>query len=63
MRPDDVTRLRHILDAAREARRFVRNRSRHDLDQDRQLVWALVKAAEIIGEAAYRMDKAFLGTT
>jgi uncharacterized protein with HEPN domain len=58
MRPDDVIRLRHILDAAREARRFVRGRSRRDLDQDRQLVWALVKAAEIIGEAAYQMDKA-----
>jgi uncharacterized protein with HEPN domain len=49
MQPDDVIRLRHILDAAREAIGFVRSRCREDLDRDRQLVWALVKAIEIIG--------------
>jgi len=38
MRPDDVIRLRHILDAAREAVGFVRNRCREDLNHDRQLV-------------------------
>lgn len=38
MRPDDVIRLRHIMDAAREARGFVRGRTRNDLDQDRRLV-------------------------
>ncbi len=58
MRPDDVIRLRHILDAAREAIGFVHGRSRDDLERDRQLVWALVKAVEIIGEAAYQMDPA-----
>jgi uncharacterized protein with HEPN domain len=58
MRPDDLARLRHILDAAREACGFIRGRSRIDLDRDRQLVWALVKAAEIVGEAAYQMNKA-----
>ena len=58
MRQDDLIRLRHILDAVRQARDFVRNRSRNDLDHDRQLVWALVKAVEIIGEAAYQMDAA-----
>ncbi|MBM3143794.1 MAG: DUF86 domain-containing protein [Chloroflexi bacterium] len=55
MRPDDAIRLRHILDAAREAIRFAQGRSRDDLDHDLQLVWALVKAVEIIGEAAYQM--------
>ena len=58
MRPDDLARLRHILDAAREACGFIHGRSRSDLDRDRQLVWALVKAAEIVGEAAYQMNKA-----
>ena len=58
MRPDDEIRLRHILDAAREARGFVRGRSREDLNQNRQLEWALVKAIEIIGEAACQMDAA-----
>ena len=53
MRVDDSIRLRHMRDAAREALGFVRGRSRSDLDHDLQLVWALVKAIEIIGEAAY----------
>jgi len=56
MRPDDLIRLRHILDAAREAIGFVRHRRREDLDGDRQLVWALVKAIEIIGEAASQLS-------
>jgi len=56
MRPDDLIRLRHMLDAAREAIGFVRHRRRGDLDHHRQLVWALVKAIEIIGEAAYQLS-------
>ncbi len=52
MREDDIVRLRHILDAAREALSFTRERSRADLDTDRQLVLSLVKEVEIIGEAA-----------
>ena len=58
MRPNDRIRLRHMLDAARAACHFIQGRSRDDLDHDLQLVWALVKAIEIIGEAAYRMDPA-----
>jgi len=56
MRVDDSIRLRHMRDAAREALGFVRGRSRSDLDHDLQLVWALVKAIEIIGEAAYQVS-------
>lgn len=56
MRRDDTVRLRHMLDAAREAMTFVRGRTRADLDTDRQLVLALVKAVEIIGEAAYQLS-------
>jgi uncharacterized protein with HEPN domain len=57
MRRDDLIRLRHILDAATEALRFARNRRREDLDHDRQLVWALIKAIEIIGEAASKVSQ------
>lgn len=56
MHPDDRIRLQHMLDAAEKARAFVRNRRREDLDDDQQLVWALVKAIEIIGEAAYQVS-------
>jgi uncharacterized protein with HEPN domain len=55
MQKDDLVRLRHIFDAAHETQGFIRGRRREDLDRDRQLVWALVKAVEIIGEAAYHM--------
>jgi uncharacterized protein with HEPN domain len=56
MSKDDLVRLRHMLDAAREAIGFVAERSRADLDADRQLVLALVKAVEIVGEAAYQLS-------
>ena len=53
---DDVTRLRHMRDAALEAMNFVHNRTRVDLDGDRMLTLALVKDIEIIGEAAGRIS-------
>jgi uncharacterized protein with HEPN domain len=56
MQANDLVRLRHILDAAREAQGFTHNRRREDLDHDRQLVWALVKAVEIMGEAACQLS-------
>jgi len=52
MQKDDPVRLRHMLDAAREAELFAQNKTRSDLDTDRKLVLALVKDIEIIGEAA-----------
>jgi uncharacterized protein with HEPN domain len=55
MREDDAIRFRHMLDAAREAVEFLHGRTRTDLNADRQLVLALVKAIEILGEAAYQV--------
>ena len=52
MRRDDEIRLRHMLDAAREAVSFARGRVGGDLETDRQLVLSLVKDIEIVGEAA-----------
>jgi len=43
-----------MLYAARETRSFVHSRSSNDLNRNRQIVCALVKVAEIIGEAAYQ---------
>jgi len=56
MRKDDAVRLRHMLDAAREALAFVAGRERPQLDTDRQLALAIVKDIEIIGEAASRVS-------
>ena len=57
MRKDDEVRLRHMLDAAREALSFADGRTRGDLDNDRQLVLALVKEIEIVGEAATQVTE------
>jgi uncharacterized protein with HEPN domain len=48
----DLIRIRHMLDAAREAETFASGRNRSDLDNDRMLVLSMVKDVEIIGEAA-----------
>jgi uncharacterized protein with HEPN domain len=51
----DAIRLRHMLDAAQEAIAFATGRTRSDLNDSRMLVLSLVKAIEIIGEAAFRI--------
>ena len=56
MRKDDRIRLQHMLDAACEALSFVQGRRRGNLDSDRLLVLGLVKAIEIIGEAAAQVS-------
>jgi uncharacterized protein with HEPN domain len=56
MNPDDRVRLRHILDALNAAMRFVRGRRRSDLDTDEMLLFALVRAIEIVGEAASKIS-------
>ncbi len=51
-RPDPNTRLRHMLDAAREAQGFAAGRERGDLDTDRMLALTLFRLLEVVGEAA-----------
>ena len=48
-------RLQHMIEAAETASGFITGKSRHDLDSDQMLVFALVRAIEIIGEAASRV--------
>lgn len=52
MNERERVRLRHMLDAAREALSFAEGRSRQDLAGDRLFLLALVKEIETIGEAA-----------
>ena len=52
MRNEDRIRLQHMLDAAQDALSFAEGRTREDLETDRQLVLAVVKCVEIVGEAA-----------
>jgi uncharacterized protein with HEPN domain len=53
---DDVARLRHMIEAGEAACRFATGRRRGDLDSDLMLQFALVRAVEIIGEAASKLS-------
>lgn len=57
MRRDDAARMLDMLLAARDAAAFANGRTRDDLDGDRQLLLALIKAVEIIGEAAAHVSE------
>jgi uncharacterized protein with HEPN domain len=59
MHVDDQTRLRHMLDAAREAMGMARGQQRADLDTDRKLCLSLVHLLEIVGEAATGISPEF----
>lgn len=58
MRPDDLVRLKHMQDATASALRFVDGRSRQDLDSDEILLFAPVRADEVIGEVASKVSAA-----
>jgi uncharacterized protein with HEPN domain len=40
MRPDDRVRIRHMIEAAEAAQRFIANGQRADLDTDEMLLFA-----------------------
>lgn len=52
----DRWRLEHIADALNSALQFVQGHQRADLDTDQMLVFALVRALEIVGEAASKVS-------
>ena len=56
MRPDDIVRLTHMRDAAASALRFIDGKERADLDRNEMLLFAPVRAVEVIGEAAAKVS-------
>jgi uncharacterized protein with HEPN domain len=58
MHDEDRVRILHMIDAAEAMAQFVAGRSPEDLDKDRMLLFALVHAIEIFGEAASRLSAA-----
>lgn len=56
MSPYDRTRLEHISEALKLALQFAQGRKRSDLETDTMLVFAPIRAIEIVGEAASRMS-------
>jgi uncharacterized protein with HEPN domain len=56
MRDEDRARILHMIEAAESVAQFVEGRSRDDLDRDRMLLFAVVHAVEIFGEAANKVS-------
>jgi uncharacterized protein with HEPN domain len=56
MTNDDLIRMRHMLDSAREAQSYIAGKKRTDLDRNRMLVHSLIRCIEIIGEAASKVS-------
>lgn len=55
MQRDDQVRLAHMIEAAEAATRFAAGCGRGDLDSNEMLRFAIVRAVEVIGEAAARV--------
>ena len=58
MPPEDRIRFLHMIEATQTALNFVAGRQRADLDADQMLLFAVVRAIEVIGEAAGRITEA-----
>ncbi len=56
MRDEDRIRILHMIEARGAVAAFVAGRSRADLDRDRMLLFAVVHAVEILGEAANKVS-------
>lgn len=56
MSPDDQWRVQHMVDACEQAIEFAAGRTRSDLGSEKMLTFALVRAVEIIGEAASKVS-------
>jgi len=59
MQKNNIIRLRHMLEAAKEALSFAENKTKSDLYSNRMLALSIIKSIEIIGEAASTVTKDF----
>lgn len=57
MRDDDRVRIVHMIEAAEAVLSFVHGRERANLDCDRMLLFGVVRAIEVIGEAAANVSQ------
>ena len=55
---EDRVRLAHMIEAAQSALGFVSGRNSADLETDQMLLFAVVRAIEVVGEAASRVSAA-----
>lgn len=52
---DDIVRLQHMLENAREAVAMIKGKERSDLDRERMLELSLIRLIAVVGEAATRV--------
>jgi uncharacterized protein with HEPN domain len=52
---DDIVRLQHMLEHAREAIAMIESKDRTNLQRDRMLELSLIRLIEVVGEAATRV--------
>ena len=52
MHNDDKTRIIHMIESAQSAQEFIADKSFADLRENKQLAFAIIRALEILGEAA-----------
>jgi uncharacterized protein with HEPN domain len=57
MEKNDEKRLTHMLEGAKDAVGFLHDKTREELDKDKQLTLSLLKSLEMIGEAASKVSK------
>ncbi len=57
MHAEDRIRLLHMVEASQAAMRFTSGRQREDLQTDQMLLFAVLRAIEVIGEAASKVSE------
>lgn len=55
MPEEDRIRVRHMIDAAQAVLRFLHERTQRDLSSDQLLLFAVVHAVQVLGEAASKV--------
>lgn len=57
MRADDRVRVLHMIEACESVQRFIQGRRRLDFETDQMLLFAVVRAIEVLGEAAGKVSE------
>ena len=52
----DSARIAHILEAAQDVKNFIQEKDRSSLETEKMLLYAIVRAIEIIGEASSQIS-------
>jgi uncharacterized protein with HEPN domain len=63
MLPEDRVRILHMIEAADAIAHFLMDRRREELDADLMLLFALVRAIEVFGEAAAKVSASTKAST